>query len=317
MVALHAVDGRVDDLDGSASLFDDTLADTLDGEAAGLGIADDAAFADAETAGFELRLDEDDGGALPATVRRAEGAEDRGENQRGGDEGDVHGEEDRNRGVGREEFAGGEEAGVGAFVEGDAGIVAELLGDLAVAGVDGDDAGRMVLQHAVGEAAGGGSDVDAGASCKVDRPVFESAFELEAAAANVLQIRTEEADDGCGRDAGARLVDALIVDKDAAGKDEGLGALAGGCVALIHEELVETQFFGTCFSEVAHCSASIEKAGVPNEISSAACWCFGNGTGSAGAEWIAHAGSISGKVALVVIKPTSLRWNAAGLPDRL
>ena len=44
-----------------------------------------------------------------------------------------------------EEFAGGEEAGVGALAEGDAGVVAELLGDLAVAGVDGEDRRRLRL----------------------------------------------------------------------------------------------------------------------------------------------------------------------------
>ena len=39
--------------------------------------------------------------------------------------------------MGCEEFAWGEEAGVGALAEGDAWVVAELVGDLAVAGVDG------------------------------------------------------------------------------------------------------------------------------------------------------------------------------------
>ena len=39
------------------------------------------------------------------------------------------------------------------------GVVAELLRDLTVAGVDGEDGGGSALQHAVGEAAGGGADV--------------------------------------------------------------------------------------------------------------------------------------------------------------
>ena len=65
-----------------------------------------------------------------------------GQDERGGDEGDVHGEEGGGWVRGSEEFAGGEEAGVGALTERDAGVVAELLGDLAVAGVDGEDGSR-------------------------------------------------------------------------------------------------------------------------------------------------------------------------------
>jgi len=61
VVAFHAADGRVDDVDGCAALFDDAVADTLDGGLAGFRVADDAALADVETAGFELRLDENDG----------------------------------------------------------------------------------------------------------------------------------------------------------------------------------------------------------------------------------------------------------------
>ena len=69
MVAFHAVDGGVDDFDGGAVLFDDAVADALDGGLAGVGVADDAAFADVLAAGFELRFDEDDGCALPGLAR--------------------------------------------------------------------------------------------------------------------------------------------------------------------------------------------------------------------------------------------------------
>ena len=93
MVALHAVDGGVDDFDGGAVLLEDTVADALDGGLSGVGVANDAALADVFAAGFELGLDEDDGFALPGVLRRAEGAEDCGEDEGGGDEGDVHREE--------------------------------------------------------------------------------------------------------------------------------------------------------------------------------------------------------------------------------
>ncbi len=152
--------------------------------------------------------------------------------------------------TGREEFAGGEEAGVGALAEGDARVVAELLGDLAVAGVDGEDGGCAALEHAVGEAAGGGADVDAVEAGEVDVPVGEGVLELEAAAADVFEVGAEEADGGVGGDGGAGLVDALLVDEDAAGEDEGLGALAGGGVAVVDEEFVETDLGGCLLGAV-------------------------------------------------------------------
>ena len=180
-------------------------------------------------------------------MHRTERGEDGGEDKGRGDEGDVHGEEG-GRGLCRgEEFALGEQAGVGALTEGNAGIVAELLGDLAVAGVDRQDGLCAALQHAVGETAGGGTDVDAGETGEVDRPMGESVLEFEAAAADVFEIGAEEADGGVSGDGGAGLVDALLVDEDAAGEDEGLGALAGGGVAVVDQELVEANLFWSFF----------------------------------------------------------------------
>src|SRR5207245_1177502 len=117
------------------------------------------------------------------------------------------------------------------------------------------DRSRAVLQHAVSEATCGGSDVDAGEAGEVDRPVGEGVLELEAAATDVLEVRAEEADGGGGGDGGAGLVDALLVDEDAAGEDEGLGAFAGGGVALVDEELVEAELFGAGFFEALFCWA--------------------------------------------------------------
>ena len=108
------------------------------------------------------------------------------------------------------------------------------------------------LEHAVGEAAGGGADVDAGEAGEVDGPVGEGVLELEAAAADVLEVGAEEADGGGGGDGGAGLVDALLVDEDSAGEDEGLGAFAGGGVALVDEELVETDLFVAFFCGIRH-----------------------------------------------------------------
>jgi hypothetical protein len=74
--------------------------------------------------------------------------------------------------------------------------------------------------------------------------VSEGALELEAAAADVAEVVAEETEGGRGGDGGAGLVDALGVDEDAAGKDEGLGALARGGEAVIDEKLVEPKLAG-------------------------------------------------------------------------
>ena len=128
VVAFHAEDGGVDEVEMGASELEDAGFDAIDGELAGGGVANDAALADVEAACFELRFDEDDDLAVPPGLRRGKRGQDGGEDEGGGDEGDVHGDEGGGGSVRYEEFAGGEEAGVGAFAEGDAGVVAELLG---------------------------------------------------------------------------------------------------------------------------------------------------------------------------------------------
>ncbi len=198
MVALHAEDGRVDQIQLCAVLLEDTLANAVDGGLTGVGIANDSAFADVGATGFELGFDEDDDGASPWFVGVAECTEDCGDDERSGDERDVHGDEDWRGCAEGEEFAGGEETGVGAFAECDARVVAELLGDLTVAGVDCQDGGGAALEHAVGEAAGGGSNVDAGEIREVDLPVGESSLKFEAATTDVFEIGAEEANDGVG-----------------------------------------------------------------------------------------------------------------------
>jgi hypothetical protein len=95
-----------------------------------------------------------------------------------------------------------------------------------------------MLEHAVGEASGGGSDIDAGQASERDGPVGESVLEFEAAAADVLEVRTEETDGCGGGDGGAGFVDALLVNENAAGEDESLGSFARRGVTTIDEELV-------------------------------------------------------------------------------
>jgi hypothetical protein len=226
VIALHAEDRRVDEVKVGAVLLEDAGADAFDRGLTGIGVADDATFADVGAASFELWLDEDDDFAVPGVVGRTECAEDRREDEGGGYEGNVHGDKRWSGCVGREEFAGVEEAGVGSLAKGDAGIVAEFVGDLAVAGVYCEDGCSVALEHAVGEASGGGSDVDAGEVGEVDGPVGEGALELEAAAADVLEIGAEEANDRVGGDGGTWLVNTLLVNENATCEDESLGAFA-------------------------------------------------------------------------------------------
>jgi hypothetical protein len=234
MVPFHALYGGVDDFDVGAVLFNDAIMDSLNRLFAGFGIADDAAFPDVAAAGFELGFDEDNGAAMPGPIQGAKGAQHRRKDQRSRDEGDVHCEKGWIGRAGRKEFTLGKETGVGALAQGDARVVTEPLSNLAVAGIDGEDGGSSALEHAVGEASGGGSYVDAGEISEVDGPVSKGTLELETAATHIFEIRPEKANSCLFGDRGSGLVNALLVDEYAASQDESLGTLPGGGVALVY-----------------------------------------------------------------------------------
>jgi hypothetical protein len=244
VVALHAEDRGVDEVEIDAAMLEDRLADTFDGGLPSIGVADDTAFADVGAASFELRFDEDDDAALPGLTGCAERAKDCRQDESRRDERDIHREEDWGGFTGREKFAGCEKAGVGALAKGDTGIVAKLLRDLAVAGIDGEDGGGAALEHAVGEATGGSADVDARETGERDGPMGKGTLELEAAAADVFEIGAEETNDGVCGDRGTRLIDTLLVNEDTSSENESLCALAGGGVTLIDEKLVDAKFRG-------------------------------------------------------------------------
>ena len=155
----------------SSQEIGNAVGDFVDGELMRLRVADDAAFAHVSAAGFELRLDENDGFG-----ERGRGRKDRREQQRCGDERNIHDQEREARAApGSAECIRGKKPGIGAFHEANARVVAQLHGDLAEAGIDGGNLGCAVLQQAVGKAAGGGAYVEAGAAFDVDLPVVESA----------------------------------------------------------------------------------------------------------------------------------------------
>jgi len=60
-----------------------------------------------------------------------------------------------------------------------------------------------------------------------------------------LQVFAEQADGRIGGYLGSWLVHALFLDEDAAGQDDGLGALTGGSQGAVHQQLIETEFVET------------------------------------------------------------------------
>ena len=80
---------------------------------------------------------------------------------------------------------GRERAGVGALDHGHARVLAQAVVELAVGDVERDDVLRPALEQAVGEAAGGGADVERAAAADVDLQGVERVRELDAAAGDV------------------------------------------------------------------------------------------------------------------------------------
>jgi len=244
-IAFGTKDWGIDDLNRSGSQGIDAGGHAFDSKTMSRGIADDSALADVLATGFELRLDEDDGfkwrrSLERCPVSRPGGAYNGWQQEGRGDEGDIHREEADAGG----QITGDEIARVGALHECDARVAAKLVGDLSIAGVDGEDAGGSVLEHAVGEASGRGSDVQAEASGEVDVPMAQRGFELESATADVAEVVAENAERSAVGNGMTGLVEFLLVDKDAASEDERLGALASRSESALNEEFVEPYFHG-------------------------------------------------------------------------
>ena len=111
------------------------------------------------------------------------------------------------------------------------------------ADVDGDDGFGAVLEEAVGEAAGGGADVDAAGAVDAEVEAVEGFLEFEAAAGDE-GFGVADAEGGVGGDEVAGFGGGGVVDEDFAGEDEALGLFAGFDEAGGDEEEVEADFFG-------------------------------------------------------------------------
>ncbi len=110
--------------------------------------------------------------------------------------------------------------GVHAFADDDARIGAQLPIELAVADVERDHVARAALQQDVGEAAGRRADVERAASADGNGEDVEGVRELDAAAADVRMIGSDQRDVGARRHGGAGLRHDLAVDGDLAGEDQ-------------------------------------------------------------------------------------------------
>ena len=69
--------------------------------------------------------------------------------------------------------------------------------------------------------------------------MFQGFFELEATAANVLQILAQQVDIGIDIKGGSRLRDLLPIDQHFSREDQGLGALARWGETTLKDQLVE------------------------------------------------------------------------------
>src|SRR5579859_5512729 len=82
-----------------------------------------------------------------------------------------------------------------------------------------------MLQQAVGEASGRGADIEAGAAFDGNGPMLERSLELEATAADVALLFSQDANGNLVGKREARLVDLLLGNQDPAGEDERAGSL--------------------------------------------------------------------------------------------
>jgi len=133
-------------------------------------------------------------------------------------------------------------AGVELLDVGHARVAAELGVELGAADIHADHAGGAGLERAVGEAAGGGADVEHVGPFQIDGETLDKPGEF-------LATTTHEArrlfDDQLDVDRVflAGLVEALGAAQHAAAHDETLGLGARGGEAAGDQELVETLFF--------------------------------------------------------------------------
>src|SRR5690606_11976145 len=115
----------------------------------------------------------------------------------------------------------------------------QLPVQLALADIDGVDLRRAVLQQYVGEAAGGGTHIDADAPLHRETEMLQAMGQLDAAAADPGMRLAAHFKLRIGADRMARLVEALLARKHQAGHDGGLGLGPAFRQPALHQRLIE------------------------------------------------------------------------------
>jgi hypothetical protein len=236
LIAFRAEDWGFDDVRAGAAFGQERLANFVDSGGLGSLIADNAAFAHMLPASLELRLHEYDELSTLALDRKRR-RDDRRQNQPGRNERDVHGDE-------IDELADlfvSKVSGVGFLQQPDARVLPEAEIDLPVASVDCNDSRSPVLQEAIGETAGGSTDIKTDFAPQIDVPVLQSFFQLKAAAAHILQIFSEQTNIRVGFNRSAGFLYFLSVHQHVAGEDQCLGSFAGRYQAAIQQQFIEPE----------------------------------------------------------------------------
>ncbi len=124
-------------------------------------------------------------------------------------------------------------------------ILPKCPGKLAVAHIQGIDAGGPTLQQAIGEPAGRGPDIGAHPAVRTQTESIQRRFEFEAAAADVTQPGLQ-CHLGVVTYLRARLARGRIVHHHLARQDESLGLGARFDQPSRHQQIVETEFAAAC-----------------------------------------------------------------------
>jgi hypothetical protein len=103
-----------------------------------------------------------------------------------------------------------------------------------------------VLEQAIGKAASGCANVNAGSSGNWNLPKPERLGQLQASTADVRLVVAQEADGGFGWNGCSRLVHLLLPNQNPAGKDERPRPFAAGNQASLNQQNIHTGFF-TCW----------------------------------------------------------------------
>ncbi len=124
------------------------------------------------------------------------------------------------------------------FQQLDADVRTQLHRDLSVAGVDRDDFLGAVLQHAVGKSASGRANVHTGSSVEINLPMLQRGFQLQAAAADIRQVFTQETNISTFLRTCSGLFHFLSIDKHTSCEHQRLRALARKRQTALHQQLV-------------------------------------------------------------------------------